>query len=65
MKDYKRLNHAKWDCKYQVVFIPNRRKKQIYGTLRKCVLVHPQQGGGNMGCPDYHLKACQILKSLS
>ncbi len=35
MKDYQSLNHTKWDCKYHVVFIPKRRKKQIYGSLRK------------------------------
>ena len=35
MKDYQSLNHTKWDCKYHVVFIPKRRRKQIYGFLRK------------------------------
>lgn len=35
MKDYLTLNHTKWDCKYHVVFIPKRRKKRIYGYLRK------------------------------
>ena len=35
MKDYQSLNHTKWDCKYHVVFIPKRRRKQIYGVLRK------------------------------
>ncbi len=35
MKRYSSLNHTKWDCKYHVVFIPKRRKKQIYGALRK------------------------------
>ena len=35
MKDYQSLNHTKWDCKYHVVFIPKRRRKQIYGALRK------------------------------
>ena len=35
MKDYRSLNHTKWDCKYHVVFIPKRRRKQIYGALRK------------------------------
>ena len=35
MKDYLTLNHSKWDCKYQVVFIPKRRKKVLYGGLRK------------------------------
>ena len=35
MKDYQSLNHTRWDCKYHVVFIPKRRKKQIYGAIRK------------------------------
>ncbi|WP_440994278.1 IS200/IS605 family transposase [Cysteiniphilum litorale] len=35
MRDYKSLSHTKWDCKYHVVFIPKRRKKVIYGSLRK------------------------------
>jgi len=35
MKDYQSLNHTKWDCKYHVVFIPKRRRKKIYGALRK------------------------------
>ena len=35
MKDYHSLNHTKWDCKYHVVFIPKRRRKQIYGVIRK------------------------------
>lgn len=35
MKDYQRLNHTRWDCKYHVVFIPKRRKKAIYGAIRR------------------------------
>ena len=35
MKDYRSLNHTRWDCKYHVVFIPKRRKRAIYGSLRK------------------------------
>ena len=35
MKNYSSLNHTRWDCKYHVVFIPKRRKKQIYGPIRK------------------------------
>jgi putative transposase len=34
MKDYQSLCHSRWDCKYHVVFIPKRRKKQIYGHIR-------------------------------
>jgi putative transposase len=35
MKDYQRLNCTKWDCKYHVVFIPKRRRKRVYGAIRK------------------------------
>jgi putative transposase len=35
MKEYQSLSHTKWDCKYHVVFIPKRRKKAIFGALRK------------------------------
>ena len=35
MKEYQSLSHSRWDCKYHVVFIPKRRKKQIFGVLRK------------------------------
>lgn len=29
------LNHSKSVCKYHVVFIPKRRRKTLYGALRK------------------------------
>ena len=35
MKDYQSLSPTKWDCKYHVVFIPKRRKKRIFGVLRR------------------------------
>jgi putative transposase len=35
MSDYRSLSHAKWECKYHVVFIPKYRKKAIYGEVRK------------------------------
>lgn len=35
MKEYQSLSHTRLDCKYHVVFIPKRRKKAIYGALRK------------------------------
>jgi len=35
MKEYQSLSHTKWDCKYHVVFIPKRRKKRIFGALRR------------------------------
>ena len=35
MKEYQSLSHTRWDCKYHVVFIPKRRKKWIFGVLRR------------------------------
>ncbi len=29
------LKHTRWECKYDVVFIPKYRKKSIYGWVRK------------------------------
>jgi hypothetical protein len=28
------LNHAKWECKYHLVFIPKCRRKTLYEELR-------------------------------
>ena len=35
MYDEQSLSHAKWDCKYHVIWIPKYRKKVIFGDLRK------------------------------
>jgi putative transposase len=35
MEEYQSLSHTKWDCKYHVVFIPKRRKKRVFGVLRR------------------------------
>ena len=35
MKEYYSLSHTRWDCKYHVVFIPKRRKKIVFGALRR------------------------------
>ena len=35
MSDYRSLSHAKWECKYHVVFIPKYRKRRIYGGIRR------------------------------
>ena len=32
---YHSLSHSKWDCKYHVVFVPKRRRKVLYGNIRK------------------------------
>lgn len=32
---YQSLSHSRWDCKYLVVFVPKRRRKALYGGMRK------------------------------
>ena len=32
---YQSLAHSKWDCKYHVVFVPKRRRKAIFGHIRR------------------------------
>ena len=33
--DYQSLAHSKWECKYHVVFVPKRRRRQLYGQIRR------------------------------
>ena len=35
MNDTQCLSHARWECKYHVVWIPKCRRKTLYGELRK------------------------------
>jgi putative transposase len=35
MNEYQSLSHTRWDRKYYVVFIPKRRKKKVFGALRR------------------------------
>ena len=32
---YQSLAHSKWDCKYHVIFVPKRRRKVLFGRIRK------------------------------
>ncbi len=32
---FQSLSHSKWDCKYHLVFIPKRRRKAVFGNIRK------------------------------
>lgn len=35
MDDIQSLSHTVWDCKYHIVWIPKRRRKVLYGGIRK------------------------------
>ena len=37
MREWQSQSHAKWYCRYHVVFCPKYRKKAIYGQLRKSI----------------------------
>jgi putative transposase len=32
---YQSLAHSQWDCKYHVVFVPKRRRKAVFGNIRR------------------------------
>ena len=34
---YQSLAHARWHCKYHLVFVPKWRRKTMYGRLRKAL----------------------------
>ena len=35
MNGFQSLSHSRWDCKYHVVFVPEGRKKSLYGKIRE------------------------------
>jgi len=35
MREYQSLSHTKWECKCHIVFIPKRRRKVLFGPIRK------------------------------
>ncbi len=35
MRQVSSLNHSRWECKYDVIFIPKYRKKAIFGQIRR------------------------------
>ena len=32
---YQSVSHSRWDCKYHVVFVPKRRRKALFGSIRQ------------------------------
>src|SRR3990167_4997189 len=37
------LFHSKWNCKYHVIFVPKKRKKVLYGQIRKELVKIPHE----------------------
>ena len=32
---FQSLSHSKWDCKYHVVFVPKKRRRVLFGQVRR------------------------------
>lgn len=67
MKEYQSLSHTRWDCKYHVVFIPKRRKKRIFGALRKHLgeMLHELAGHKGSKIVEGHLMPDHIHMCIS
>lgn len=67
MKEYQSLSHTKWDCKYHVVYIPKRRKKLLYGRLRRELVAVFRELSGQKGCQivEGHLMRDHVHMCLS
>ena len=51
---YQSLSYSKWDCQYHVVFVPKRRRKAVFGKLRRQL--------GEVFHAWARQKECQILE---
>ena len=67
MQDYQSLSHTKWDCKYHVVFIPKKRKKLIFGAIRKHLgeVLHELAGQKECRILEGHLMSDHIHMCIS
>ena len=67
MKEYQSLSHTRWDCKYHVVFIPKRRKKRIFGELRRYLgeIFHELAGHKESKIVEGHLLSDHVHMCLS
>ena len=67
MKEYKSLSHTKWDCKYHVVFIPKRRKKKLYGAVRRYLgeIFHELADHKQVEIVEGHLRTDHVHMCLS
>ncbi len=67
MRDYKSLTRTRWDCKYHVVFIPKRRRKLIYGDLRRILgdVFHELAGRRECKIVEGHLMPDHVHMCIS
>jgi len=67
MREYQSLSHARWNCKYHVMFIPKRRRKVMFGQLRKHLGSVFHELAKQKGCEivEGHLMADHVHMCLS
>jgi len=67
MREYQSLSHTRWNCKYHVVFIPKRRRKVMFGQLRKHLGTIFHELAKQKGCEivEGHLMADHVHICLS
>ena len=67
MKEYQSLAHTKWDCKYHIVFIPKKRKKVIFGVIRKHLgsVFHELAGQKECKILEWHLMSDHVHMCIS
>ena len=67
MREYQSLSHTRWNCKYHVVFIPKRRRKVMFGQLRKHLGSIFHELAKQKGCEivEGHLMADHVHMCLS
>ena len=67
MQEYQSLSHTTWDCKYHVVFIPKKRKKAIFGAIRKHLghMLHELAGQKECKILEGHLMSDHIHMCIS
>jgi putative transposase len=67
MREHQSLSHTKGNCKYHVVFIPKRRRQQIFGQIRRYLGRVFHELAKQKGCEvvEGHLMADHVPMCLS
>ena len=67
MREHQSLSHTQWNCKYHVVFIPKRRRKQLFGQIRRHLGRMFHELAKQKGCEvvEGHLMADHVHMCLS
>ena len=67
MKNYESRSHTRYDCKYHVVFIPQYRRKKIYGAIRRHLgeIFHELAKQKESRILEGHLKGGHVHRCIS